>query len=393
MDISRLFDIDAKQLLKRLKLQGVDLNIPAVTVFLMAFGTIMIYSASSYESMIENGNPAYYVNKQIVHVLMAIVAMYFMSLVNYRFWIKWAPWSIPPCLILVALTRIGPFKYVVNGAHRWIRIAGRSFQPAEIVKISAIVFTVWIICYHMEKGEADKLSGIAKIMALCCIYAVILWQVTDNMSSAMIVGGIGLCLLFVVCRSYKWFMLIGGCGSAFALGLIYALKTGLISPSGSFRLARIKTWLDPAADAKGYGFQTLQSLYSIGSGGVWGKGLGNSIQKMGIIPEAQNDMIFSIICEELGIFGGIVIMCLFIFLLYRFFLVAQNAPDLAGSLLTVGVLSHVALQVIINIAVVTNLIPNTGVTMPFISYGGTSIIFMGAEIGMVLSVSGRIVLE
>ena len=374
-------------------LPGVDLNIPAVTVFLMAFGTIMIYSASSYESMIENGNPAFYVNKQIVHVLMAIVAMYIMSLVNYRFWIKWAPWSIPPCLILVALTRIGPFKYVVNGAHRWIRVAGRSFQPAEIVKISAIVFTVWIICYHMEKGEADKLSGIAKIMALCCVYALILWQVTDNMSSAMIVGGIGLCLLFVVCRSYKWFMLIGGCGSAFALGLIYALKTGLISPSGSFRLARIKTWLDPAADAKGYGFQTLQSLYSIGSGGVWGKGLGNSIQKMGIIPEAQNDMIFSIICEELGLFGATAIILMFIIMIWRFLVIANNASDQFGALLVVGVMAHISIQVILNIAVVTNTIPNTGITLPFISYGGSSIVFLLSEIGLVLSVSRGIRLE
>ncbi len=393
MDISRVINLDAKQLIKKLTLPGVDLNIPAVTVFLMAFGTIMIYSASSYESMIENGNPAFYVNKQIVHVILAIIAMYIFTIIDYRFWIRTAPFTIPPCILLVIMTRVGPFKYVVNGAHRWIRIAGRSFQPAEIVKISAILFTVWVLCYKMDRDETDKLSGTVKTMALCCIYALILWQVTDNMSSAIIVGGIGLALLFVVSKSYKWFMLIGGGGALFAGGLVYALKSGLISPSGSFRLARIKTWLDPAADAKGYGFQTLQSLYSIGSGGVWGKGLGNSIQKMGIIPEAQNDMIFSIICEELGIFGGIVIMCLFLFLLYRFFLVAQNAPDLGGSLLTVGILSHVALQVIINIAVVTNLMPNTGVTMPFISYGGTSVIFMGMEIGMVLSVSGRIVLE
>ena len=160
--------------------------------------------------------------------------------------------------------------------------------------------------------------------------------------------------------------------------------------SDNFRLQRILVWLDPEKYSDNGGYQTLQALYAIGSGGFFGRGLGNSIQKLGSIPEAQNDMIFSIICEELGIFGGILVLVLFAYLLYRLFFIAQNAPDLYGSMLVSGVFIHIALQVILNTAVVLNLLPNTGVTLPFISYGGTSILFLMMEMGIALSVSRRI---
>ena len=157
-----------------------------------------------------------------------------------------------------------------------------------------------------------------------------------------------------------------------------------------FRGERILAWLDPEAYASGKGFQTLQALYAIGSGGIFGKGLGQSMQKLGFIPEAQNDMIFSIICEELGLFGAIAIILLFLLLIWRFMIVANNAPDLFGALLVVGVMGHIAIQVILNIAVVTNTIPNTGISLPFISYGGSSVMFLLIEIGLVLSVSHSI---
>jgi cell division protein FtsW len=167
-------------------------------------------------------------------------------------------------------------------------------------------------------------------------------------------------------------------------------KTHLLK---AYQLERIYVWLNPEAYPQDGGFQVLQGLYAIGSGGLVGKGLGESIQKMGFVPEAQNDMIFSIICEELGLFGAVSIILIFLFMIFRFMLIADNAPDLFGSLLVVGVMGHIAIQVILNIAVVTNTIPNTGITLPFISYGGTSVMFLMIEMGMVLSVSNQIKLE
>ena len=160
--------------------------------------------------------------------------------------------------------------------------------------------------------------------------------------------------------------------------------------SGGFRSDRIVAWLHPWEDTSGTSYQTVQGLYAIGSGGLFGKGLGQSVQKLGFVPEAQNDMIFTIICEELGLFGGMAVILLFLFMIWRFMIIASNAPDLFGSLIVVGVMAHIAIQVILNIAVVTNSIPNTGVTLPFISYGGTSVVFLLAEMGIVLSVSRNI---
>ena len=169
--------------------------------------------------------------------------------------------------------------------------------------------------------------------------------------------------------------------------------TASVDGSGSFRLRRIMVWLHPEEYADTWGYQTIQALYAIGSGGFFGRGLGNSIQKLGSVPEAQNDMIFSIICEELGIFGGLIVLMLYAYLLYRLFVIAQNAPDMFGSLMVSGIFIHIALQVILNIAVVVNLMPNTGVTLPFISYGGTSIVFLMAEMGLALSVARQIKFE
>jgi cell division protein FtsW len=161
----------------------------------------------------------------------------------------------------------------------------------------------------------------------------------------------------------------------------------------NFRFGRIATWLNPESDATGTGFQTLQGLYAIGSGGIWGKGLGQSMQKLNFLPEAQNDMIFSIICEELGLFGAVAVIIMFIMLLWRMMVIANNAPDLFGAMLVVGVMGHIAIQAILNIAVVTNSIPNTGISLPFISYGGSSVMFLLIEIGLVLSVARRIQLK
>ena len=201
---------------------------------------------------------------------------------------------------------------------------------------------------------------------------------SNNLSTAIIILGIGVMLVFVANPKYLQFIAIGGAGIAF-IAVFLSLE--------SYRLERLAIWRDPEAYEKG--FQTIQGLYAIGSGGIFGKGFGNSLQKLGFVPEAQNDMIFSIICEELGLFGASVLILIFSLLVWRLMVIATHAADLAGALIASGIMGHMAMQVILNIAVVTNTIPNTGITLPFVSYGGTSVLFLLAEMGLALSVSRR----
>jgi len=216
----------------------------------------------------------------------------------------------------------------------------------------------------------------------------------NNLSSGLIIMGIGFVMAFVASKKKAPFIICAviGLTAYFSAGPIVEFIYNK-DPDIGYRLSRILVWQDPEAFASGGGYQVLQGLYAIGSGGLWGKGLGESVQKLGFLPEAQNDMIFSIICEELGLFGAVSVILVFLFMIYRFMIIANNAPDLLGAMIAVGVMGHIAIQVILNIAVVTNTIPNTGITLPFISYGGTSVLFLMAEMGLVLGVSNQIKLE
>ncbi len=223
------------------------------------------------------------------------------------------------------------------------------------------------------------------------INAAAVFCFTDNLSTAIIVMGITCVMLTVVYPKIRKYMLIGG-GAIAAVIILLQIFGSKLESFGGFRLGRVLVWLNPEAHASEGGFQIMQGLYAIGAGGLFGKGLGNSTQKM-VIPEVQNDMILAIICEELGIFGAVLLLVLFGFLLYRLLFIAQNAPDMYGSLIVTGIFAHIALQVVLNIAVVTNLIPTTGITLPFVSYGGTSIVFLMSEMGIALGISGTIRLE
>ena len=221
-------------------------------------------------------------------------------------------------------------------------------------------------------------------MVFIGISAGVIALITKDLSSAIIVAGIGVVMLFVACPRISYFVIMIGAGVAAVAGAI------MIEP---FRFERIRVWLNPEKFADEGGFQVLQSLYSLGSGGLFGKGLGNGMQKLGYVPEAQNDMIFTVICEELGVIGGIAVILMFIFMIWRFMIVANNAPDLFGSMLVVGVMAHISIQTVMNIAVVTNSITNTGITFQFMSNGGSSILCLLIEIGIVLAVSKRIKFE
>ena len=259
-----------------------------------------------------------------------------------------------------------------NGSRRWLSIGPLSFQPSEFAKPAVILFLSALISKKEKMG-----NGLGSL--IWCIFLVlpiVALVGTNNLSTAIIILGIAVVLAFVSRPGYAQFLWIGLSGS----GLI-----ALFLSMEQYRLERLAIWKDPEAHEKG--FQTIQGLYAIGSGGLFGAGFGNGVQKLGFVPEAQNDMIFSIICEEFGWIGASLLLVLFGILLWRFMVIATHARDRLGAFLAAGIMAHIAIQVILNVAVVTNSIPNTGITLPFISYGGTSSLFLLAEMGLALSVS------
>lgn len=366
-----------------------DYSLLFTIAFLIMFGLLMIYSASSYKAQLDyNGNAAYFMTRQGVIALGGFAFMILISRLDYRWYAKFYKLAIAVSwFMMIAVSFVGRR---VNGKRRWLGVGPLSFQPTELVKITIIVSVAALL---VKLGrDVDRPAGIARIAMVVLPLAAIV--AANNLSSGIIIAGIGFVMLFVASRKKLWYFLVMAAGSlviAFAPQIGNGLRAiHLLKP---YQLSRINVWKNPEAFASEGGYQVLQGLYAIGSGGLFGKGLGESIQKLGFVPEAQNDMIFSIICEELGLFGAVALILVFMFMIYRFMVIASNAPDLFGCLLVVGVMAHIAIQVILNIAVVTNTIPNTGITLPFISYGGTSIIFLEAEMGMVLSVSNQIKLE
>ena len=363
----------------------VDYSLIFVILFLLAFGLIMLYSTSSYEAGLSTGDSAYYFKHQLFPTLLGLGAMLFMSFFPYRFLKKL---SVPIYLFAAAmLILVIPFGKAVNGARRWIIIMGVSIQPAEIAKVAVIVLTATMIMKLQKSLMTPKGYGVAVLFPL--ILALMVYKITRNLSSAVIILGITIIMLFVATPGYKRYVFTALVLVAFVAVIIAIIANADDSSGMNYRFRRVLAWLDPNAYASDESFQTLQALYAIGSGGIFGKGLGESMQKMKL-PEAQNDMIFSIICEELGLFGAIAVMLMFLLLIWRLMLIANNAPDMYGALLVIGVMGHISIQVILNIAVVTNTIPNTGITLPFISYGGSAVIIQLAEVGIALNVARNI---
>lgn len=329
----------------------------------------------------------YYFSKQAVISVLSFAAMFIVSKIDYHIYGAFAFELYIFAMIMMALVQT-PLGIEIYGARRWIQLPGNlTLQPSEITKIAVILFISYELCRLGKKINTRE--GLVRIMAFGVIAAGGVMFLTDNLSTAIIVMAITCILIFVVHPKTKPFIAVVGAFTAVAVVGI-SVMAATITTSENFRLRRIITWLDPENHADKGGFQVMQGLYAIGSGGFFGKGLGNSTQKLGVIPEVQNDMILSIVCEELGVFGAIVILVLFGLLLYRLMFIARNAPDLYGSLIATGIFAHIALQVILNIAVVTNLIPTTGITLPFISYGGTSILFLMTEMGIALGISRKI---
>jgi len=348
-----------------------DYSLLFIVIFLVCFGLVMIYSTSAYNSQIVNdGDSFYYLKRQCLFAVVGLGGMFFVSRIPYTFWKR---------LSLLAYIGINGLLAVVlvygaasHGQRRWIQIGPMQFQPSEVAKAVLIIFLAHVASESVRRLKSWK--GVVKSFALAL--PMIILVTVSNLSTGIILLGISFIIIFVASNQYKIFAAVVGGG----IGLMFVFLQ-----VAAYRMDRIEAWLN--VETSEYGYQTRQALYAIGSGGVFGKGLGRSIQKLSYVPEAHNDMIFSIICEELGLFGAIAIILLFILLLWRCMIIANNAPDLYGALIVVGVMAQIGLQVVINIGVVTNTLPNTGIPLPFISYGGTSVVFLLCEVGLVLSVS------
>ena len=365
-----------------------DYSLMIAVLILLSFGVIMVYSSSAYSSSLD-GNSESYLIKHALNILVAFVLFFLAFFIDYH---KTRKFAMPMFLLgALSLVMLIPLGHGSHGATRWINLGFMNFQPAELMKTAVIVaMAVMIVVAGPEIATKKKVITLFTIGGI--VPAALIYFLSDNLSSAGITLLISFFMLFISVPRKKWFFVaMGVVGVIFLIIVIYASTQ--TPETVSWRLARIVGWLHPEEYASDQTYQTLQGLYAIGSGGFFGKGLGKSLQKLSSIPEAQNDMIFAVICEELGIFGAILLIGIFLFLLWRIYNVAMKATDKYGMMLCMGVFFHIAIQFILNMAVVTNLFPNTGVTLPFISYGGSALMFTMLEMGIVLNVSSKIPLE
>lgn len=351
-----------------------DFTILLTVIILVLFGIIMIFSASYYSASNSSSiNDMYYfLKRQLLWAVIGFCAMSLMSTINYRHFRKFTlPIYLLSIFFLILVLFIGK---EIGGAKRWIEIPGiGGFQPSEFAKIALILFLSNYI--YSNKDILNRLSGFIACAVIVSVPTVLI--AIENMSTALVTALIGFAIIFIASPKIWYFIVVALGGTA---GVAYML-------TANFRVGRIVAWRDPFADPMNTGYQILQALYAIGSGGLFGLGLGNSRQKLGYIPEGHNDIIFAIICEELGFFGAAILIFLFMILIWRGITTAINATDLLGCLIATGTTVLVAVQVIINVAVVTNTIPNTGIPLPFISYGGSSLSFLMFMIGVLLNIS------
>lgn len=358
---------------------GVDLVFSGLVLVLLIFGLVMMFSASYAYAYYHEDNSFYYITRQAIFALLGVAVMFAVSFVDYHVWHKFAGIIYVVSLIMLVMALFYPARANV---HRWIWFGPLTIQPSEVAKLGIILlFADFSVKFRNEIRIHSFLFGVLPFM-LMLIPIVILLVLEPHLSGTVLCCAIALIMMFVGGTSIRWF--VGG-GVAVAIGLVGVFLSGVIR----YAQARLTVWIDPWSDKLGKGWQTIQSLYAIASGGVTGVGLGNSRQKQLYISEPQNDFVFAVVCEELGLIGASVVIILFALLVWRGFVVGLRAPDAFGMLLSVGMTAQVGLQAALNIAVVTNTIPNTGISLPFFSYGGSSLVMLLFEMGIVMSVSRR----
>ena len=363
---------------------GFDMPFLIILMLILVIGLVCMYSASyAYAFYWYDGDSYYFIKRQLAFAVLGVVAMLMISTIDYhvRHKFSWVLWIVSLALLVVAY--IMPSS---TGIHRWIRIPGiGQFQPSEVAKFALIVLYAHLVSLNHKKMKTFT-KGYLPFMAILGITCGLVF-IEPHLSGTMLLLGIGLILMYVGGTRLVYLLGTIGIGGAAAGYMIFGM---------GYEKDRIDVWLKPLemfTKDKDMAWQTVQSLYAIGSGGLMGQGLGNSRQKHLFLPEPQNDFIFSIVCEELGFIGAVLIIILFGLLVWRGFVIGMKAPDKFGSMLAIGLTGQIGLQVAFNVAVVTNTIPNTGISLPFFSYGGTSLVMLLAQMGVVLSVSRSIQAE
>ncbi len=358
--------------------KGIDSQFLIAVYVLLAFGLLMVLSASSpiaYASSATNHDSFFYFKKQLMWAVLGSIGMFVTANYDYRKLQKWAFPALCLSAMLLLLVLVPGIGRKINDARRWIYIGPINFQPSEVAKITMIVF----FSYSLSKNykELKNLGVFLLYIGIIGIMAVII-MMEPHFSCTMLIVATSVIIMFVAGAKIKHFLLLG-------LPVVPVLV--LVVIKSPYRLARVLSFMDPFKDIQGSGWQVVQSLYAIGSGGIFGAGLGQSRQKYLNIPEPQNDFIFAILAEEFGLLGAILVCLMFVFLIWRGVKIALSAPDLFGTLLTTGIISMITIQALVNIAVVTSSIPVTGMPLPFFSYGGTALAITMAEMGIVLNVS------
>ena len=361
----------------KLKLKSGDFWLMLFTLMLVLFGLIMVFSASYYSSISQDGNPYSYLVRHGAWVVFGLVAMAFGALFDYR---KYKKWALPILIISVILLVLvlTPLGQTTNGATRWIKVGPVTLMPGEIAKIAAIIFVAWFLSEDASRIKSLK-RGILPLLGIIAVYGALIVK-QPNLSTAITVCGIIIAMMLVAGLKWRYVATAGGIGVVGILSIVIFMKD-------TYWYNRLASFTDPFQDALGDGYQAVQSLLALGSGGLFGVGLGKSVQKNLYLPEPQNDFILAIIGEELGYIGVLLLIALYCLFIWRGIHIALNAPDQFGLLLASGIVLMVAIQVILNIAVVTSSMPPTGINLPFISYGGNALLIFMFSAGVLLNIS------
>ena len=366
-----------------------------IVMILLVMGIIMMFSAGYAWAIAEGGTGTDYVRKQLIMAVVGLVGMFFASFFDYH-WFKKpiiAYGFYIMCLILLVLCLVGPFKDPHNFSYRWVKFGTSShnisFQPSELMKLSIILLFAYLISMNYSKMKQFKYGVVPFLMFLGVVVGLMMLQ--PHLSGTIIICAIGVIMMFVGGTRFRHLLLLAALG-AVALGVILFVLIEL--KDFSYFEKRMLSWTDPFnSEASDDTWQTRNSLIAIGSGGLFGLGLGNSRQKFLYLPEAKNDFVFAVVCEELGFVGAIMVIILFLLFIFRGLYIATKAPDKFGMMIALGLTIQIGLQALLNIAVVTNTIPNTGVSLPFFSYGGTALVMQLVQMGIILNISRQSIIE
>ncbi|KGA97012.1 stage V sporulation protein E [Alkalihalobacillus alcalophilus ATCC 27647 = CGMCC 1.3604] len=343
---------------------------------LLVIGMIMVYSASAAWATYRFDDSFFFLKRQLFFAGLGIFAMFFIMNIDYWTWKSLAKMMVIVCFILLIIVLIPGVGLVRGGAQSWLGVGAFSIQPSEFMKMAMIVFLAKFLSENQKHITSFKKGLVPSLSIVMLAFGMIMMQ--PDLGTGAVMVGTSVVMIFVVGARISHFVMLGLIGLAGFAGLII---------SAPYRIKRITSFLDPWEDPLGSGFQIIQSLYAIGPGGLMGMGLGESRQKYFYLPEPQTDFIFAILAEELGFIGGVIVLLLFAFVFWRGIRIALEAQDLFGSLLAIGIISMVAIQVMINVGVVTGLIPVTGITLPLLSYGGSSLTLMLVSLGVLLNIS------